>query len=825
MSDTITASPFVIQKGGIRVAPGGVAGQITIRGSFMNFLRTSMLALLAAGIGAPALAQDGAATTAEVDAGDEILVTGTREARRTLFETLAPVDVLSEKAIQDSASSEVGDALAQIVPSFNVQRLPLADGQVFVRPATLRNLSPDQTLVLLNGKRLHRSALLGARGAQSADLAQVPGYAIKRVEVLRDGASAQYGSDAIAGVVNIILDDQPGFGLFAQHGYYYEGDGANTRLGARAGYALGDDGFLTITGEFATSDATSRTRQRPDAIALQQANPGLSVPNPVQRWGQPDLETLRVSFNMAADYDGTTEGYAFGTYGQGEGQSDFNWRNPSSTGSVFNTTSVFPGFNARNIYPTGFTPIFGQDDEDFQIVAGARGERGENFTWDLSTSYGFNEIEYRLDNSINASLGPASPFSFKPGSLGQREFNLNADFVYRLNVGGLADPINIAYGVERREEVYRVTAGDPASFAIGPGAAAGLAPNANGFPGFSPRQSGEFDQTSYAGYLDVEAPLTQQITIAGAIRYEDFSEFGSTTDYKVSSRFAFNDNLAARASYSTGFRAPTPGQLFSTATTQGLDTITLQIFNTGRLSPSDPLAVALGAKPLTAEESDATSVGFTWRAFGLSGSVDGYQVNVQDRFSQSATLPVPTTIANPERFTGVSFFVNAFDTKTEGLDVVVNYKGDVGPGALDAIVAYNYNETVVEGGTTSVVTNAQQRRVFEEGRPQQNATASVSYDLGKFATQVRARYYGPWTDSTGNTTGLIFQEFGSITLFDLAFTYEVNDTVSLKVGAENVLDEYPEEAIFQANRGLIYSRNAPYDTDGGQYYVRLDARF
>jgi len=789
--------------------------------------------IIAACLSAPALAQtpasapqpDAGQAIARQEQGDIVVVTGTREANRTVFESLAPVDVLNEEAIQDSASSEIGDALAQIVPSFNVQRLPLADGLVFVRPATLRNLSPDQTLVLLNGKRLHRSALLGSRGAQAPDFGQIPSFAVQNIQVLRDGASAQYGSDAIAGVVNVILDDTPGYRAFAQYGQYYEGDGATTRVGGRAGYEIGAGGVLSLTAEYTTSDATSRSRQRPDAIALQVANPTLQVPNPVQRWGQPDLEALRLAFNFETAVGNALRAYAFGTYGQGEGVSDFNWRNPAGTPNVYNPSTAFPGFNVRTLYPAGFTPIFGQEDQDYQLVGGLKGDLDDTFSWDVSVSYGSNEIEYSLSNTINASLGPQSPTAFKPGTLGQSELNLNADFVYRLDAG-LAKPVNVAFGAERRIETYEVTAGDPASYAIGPGAATGLAPNSNGFPGFSPKQAGEFDQSSHAAYVDIEAPVTEQWTAAAAVRYEDFSEFGSTTDYKVSTRYAFTDDFAARASFSTGFRAPTPGQLFSTSTTQGLDTVTLLVFNSGRLSPSDPLAISRGAKPLKPEESEALSAGFTWRTdIGLSGSVDAYRVDVTDRFSQSATLPVPVGTPNPDRFTGVSFFVNAFDTSTEGVDVTVSYETPIGPGTFNGVFAYNYNETTVEGGTASIVTNAQQRRVFEEGRPQQNATASATYRVGPFEGQARARYYGNWTDSTGNTTGLIFQEFGSITLVDLSASFDINEAITVRVGAENVFDTYPEEAIFQANRGLIYSRNAPYDTDGGQYYVRMDARF
>lgn len=778
----------------------------------------SALALLAFGASLPAAAQTSAASD------EEIIVTGTREASRTQFETLAPVDVLNERTLDASTSNELVDALAQVVPSFQVQRLPMADGQVFVRPATLRNLSPDQTLVLINGRRLHRSAHIGSRGAQAADLAQIPSYAIKRIEVLRDGASAQYGSDAIAGVVNIILDDRIGYATMVQVSQYYEGDGLAYRVAGQGGFEIGDGGFITITGEWAQSEITSRTRQRPDAIAFQAANPTLDVPNPVQRWGQPELESTRFAFNAGLPLVAETELFAFGTYGQGQGLSDFNWRNPDSTGNVYNPSTVFPGWDFRTIYPTGFTPRLGQEHEDYQLVGGARGVMGK-FTWDVSASYGSNETRHTLSETLNASLGPDSPTHFYLGQLAQREFNLNADFSYQLSLG-LANPVNLAFGVERREETYEVSAGDPASYAVGPGAATGLAPNANGFPGYSPQQAGEFEQESYGAYVDVEADLTQRWSVGVAVRYEDFSEFGDTTDYKLATRYAFTDDFALRASYSTGFRAPTPAQLYSTSVTQGLDTTTMTIFNTGRLSPSDLLAVALGARPLKAEEAETVSAGLTWRTgFGLSGSIDAYQIDVTDRFSQSATQAIPVGAPNPNGFTGVSFFVNAFDTTTRGVDIVTSYTTELGIGQLSATLAYNYNETEVNGGTTSVVSSSQQRRIFEESRPKHNATASLTYDFGRWSLGGRLRYYGQWVDSSGNTTGVLFQEFGAMTLVDLSVDFDVTENVSLRVGAENVFDEYPDEATNQAVRGLIYSRNAPYDTDGGQYYARISARF
>jgi iron complex outermembrane receptor protein len=466
-------------------------------------------------------------------------------------------------------------------------------------------------------------------------------------------------------------------------------------------------------------------------------------------------------------------------------------------------------------------------------VAGVRNRTNETFTWDLSASYGENASRFFLDNSINASLGPNSPFDFNLGRLVQREENLNADAVWRVPLAGLAQPLNVAFGAETRKETYRIEAGDPASYAVGPGAAYGLAPNSNGFPGFSPQQAGSWSERSYAGYLDLAAELTDRLSVDGAARYEHFDDFGSTWNGKVAGRYEFTPNVALRASFNTGFRAPTPAQLNSTSTSQGLDTVTLQLFTSGRLSPINPVAAFLGAKPLKPEKSKTFAGGLVWRTeFGLSGSVDAYQIEVNDRFSSSPTITVTPAIRaqlaalglpGASSFTSISWFTNDFDTRTRGLDVVVNYDRALGPGRLGLMGAYNYNETKVTSG--SLTASESQRRTFEESRPANNLTGSATYSVGKFQALGRVRYYGKWTDSTGNSTGDIFQEFGAITFVDVSATWKATDKVSLRVGAENVFDTHPDEAVFQASRGLVYSRNSPYDTNGGQYYARVDVRF
>jgi iron complex outermembrane recepter protein len=792
----------------------------------------SVIALTAAAATGARAADASAASESTVD---EVIVTGTRQADQTQFSALSSVDVFSAKSINSTVSSQLDQTLAQLVPSFDVKRLPASDGLEFIRPATLDGLSPDMTLVMVNGKRFHRSAFLGSNGSQASDLAQIPTFAVSHVEVLRDGASAQYGSDAIAGVVNIILDDKPGFAVYGQGSRYYAGDGAQAQVGGRGGVALPGGGHLVVTAEYSKSDETSRTHQRPDAIAFQAANPTLNVQNPVQRWGNPDLRSTKLAFDAAEPVGSAAEVYAFGTFGQGRGVADINWRNPSTNSSIYKTTTIFPGFDLRSIYPAGFTPHEGIDYNDLQLVTGVRHDQSAVFTWDLSGSYGRNDSRFFLNNSINASLGPDSPTAFNLGHMIESEFDLNADGVYKLKVPVLADPINIAFGAERRAETFQIKAGDPASYAVGAGAAAGLAPESNGFPGFSPQQAGSWTQASYAGYVDVQAPITHAWQAEFALRDESYDDFGNTFNYKVATRYELTPELALRGSYSTGFKAPTPGQLNSTSTSQGLDTVTLQLFTNGRLSPLNPVAQYFGAKALKPEESKTLSGGLVWKTgFGFTGSVDVYQIDVSKRFSTSPTYTITDAIRQQlialgvngaSSFTAINFFTNDFDTTTRGVDVVGSYGRRLGPGRLDLTAAYSYTDTKVTSGSLATAANYAQKIVYEQGVPQHNATATATYGLGKVSLMGRLRYYGPWTDSSGNSTGDIFQRFGGVAFVDVAVTYNFTPGMLVRVGAENVGNTYPDKATYQASRGIDYSRNAPYDTNGGDYYVRFEAKY
>lgn len=363
----------------------------------------------------------------------------------------------------------------------------------------------------------------------------------------------------------------------------------------------------------------------------------------------------------------------------------------------------------------------------------------------------------------------------------------------------------------------------------------GLAAQSNGFPGFGPSQAGSWSQTDYAGYLDVQVPLTEAWTVEAALRDENYDTFGNTFNYKFATRYEFAPGIAVRGGYSTGFKAPSPGQLNATNISQGLDTRTLQLFTTGRLSPLNPVAAFFGAKPLQPEESKTATGGFVWRTGGgLSGSVDIYQIKVTKRFSLSPTFVVTPAIraqlvalgvAGANDFTNVNFFTNDFDTRTRGVDFVVSYNHRVGSGRLSATAAYSYTDTRVTSGSLISANSLMQRTIFEKGIPKHNATGTITYDLGKLSLLVRGRYYGPWTDSSGNATGDIFQRFGGMAFFDASIGYALNSRTQVRVGAENILNSYPDKALFQASRGLVYSRNSPYDTNGGNYYARVEFRY
>lgn len=758
---------------------------------------------------------------------DPVVVTGSRTL--PLFsESMAPIEVLPAREIMAPASDDVIDILAQLVPSFTAQRLPLSDGNVYVRPSRLRNLAPDHTLVLINGKRRHKSALLGPEGAQAPDLAQIPANAIQRIEILKDGASAQYGADAIAGIINIITHDEPGIDIFTQHSQYQDGDGEQFRLGIAWGAEMLRT-RLRVTSEYSHAAPTSRARQREDAIAWQQGHPEAVLRNPVQRWGQPEREDIRNLMSFAYALDNGSEIYAQGSYNQGAGLSDFNWRHPE-TESLYGYSDTFDGFNLADVYPNGFTPQFGQDYRDGSLLAGYR-RTGKGLNFDISAGFGRNRIDYFLFDTINASMGPESPTAFDTGGLQQTEYTVNTD-LRQILPWDL--PLTLAYGAEYRREIYTIRAGDPASYAIGRGAADGLTSGSNGFPGYTPLQAGDFDQESHAVYADMESQITSRLKLGMAARYEDYSGFGETITGKVSARYALGNGAALRATVSTGFRPPTPGQIFGERTSQGVSAVTLDVFTQGRFSPTGPVAAILNTRPdasitpLRPEVSENLSAGFVFSpADKLLLSLDAYQIEIGDRFTLSDTYVLTSEertrltdlgVPGGESITEVTFFQNDFRTRTQGLDLMAQYSRPFSNGEIAVKASYIYNTIKVLNG--SLQANPVRLRRFEEFLPTHSAQTSASFDRGPWRLEGRVRWIGAWSDYA-EEENLRLQRFGAKAFADIAVSYALTNRWRLRVGAENLFNTYPDEAGLQKSKGLIYSRNAPYDTDGGLLYVRL----
>lgn len=766
---------------------------------------------------------------------DTVIVTGSRSGLEA-WESLSPVDVLTQTDLAAPVSDDLADVLAGIMPSFFVQRRPLSDGAVFVRPYSLRNLSADHTLIMVNGKRRHRSAMLNAGGSQSPDLSKIPTNAIQRVEILRDGASAQYGSDAIAGVINIITRDDTLVEGFAQSSQYYEGDGIQKRIGLGGGARELEGGFR-LSLDYSDAAPTSRARQRLDAVQYLEEHPDAAIANPVQKWGQPEREDFRAL--LVADQN-TDFGqiYTLLSASWGQGVSDFNWRSPA-TPSVYVSSSTFGNWSLIDLYPNGFTPQFGQEENDRAAIFGLKGALASGLSYDISAAYGENQIDYFLYNTINASMGPDSPTQFDAGGLRQQEFNLNADFQTQLDTSlFFSRPINLAFGLESRLERYTIAEGEPASYEIGPGAADGLTSGSNGFPGYTLDQAKTYDQSNWAAYVDAETRPDENVQLGVALRLEEFDTFGSTLNGKLSYRKDLLEGFALRTTVSTGFKAPTPAQLFSERTSQGVAPDTLDVFTNGRFSPIGPVGEILSGRggvdisALKPETSVNLSAGLVFRPMDrMMASLDIYQTDVRDRIFTSefytlepnerarlAALGVP----GGESITEVGFFQNSFDTRTSGVDLVMDYDAQLAAGDLTLGLSFNYNNTYVLN--SSFVQNPSRVDRFERLYPRFSTHASAEFRRGTWSFDARLKWIGPWVDFTDQNADLI-QEFGSEVFVDVSVSAELSDNFTVRFGVENLFNQYPDEAVLEVSKGLIYSRNAPYDTDGGQYYVRLTSRF
>ena len=889
----------------------------------------------------PAIAQDAASDA--VEDNPQIIVTGTRQADRSAADTVAPVDVVSGSELQNQAPTDVGDAIRLSVPSYNVSTQPISDAATLVRPANLRGLSPDNTLVLVNGKRMHRAAVIAflgggiSDGSQGPDISVIPSIAIKQLEVLRDGASSQYGSDAIAGVLNFIIrDNADGIELTAKYGSTYEGDGDNYQFGANVGLPLGDNGFINLSAEYGESDATDRSVQRDDAAALIAAG-NTDVANPAQIWGQPNInDDLKLYGNAAIDLADDITLYAFGNYASRNVDGGFFYRNPTNRGGVYagpmvdpatgfastapnavpsvlvgdlsNTTTgdcpagipltqgggLIPDpailaavranpncFSFVELFPGGFTPRFGGDIVDYSAAAGLRGKLFGTFDFDLSYRHGRSKADFVINNTINASLGPNTPTSFNPGSYSQTENVFNLDLGYEFTLGEAS--IYVAGGGEYRDEEFTITAGDPASYELGPLAqptaaypfGQGFSTSSNGFPGFAPNSAGTNREDNKAVYLDVEADLFDRLTLQGAVRYEDTKSFGDTTTWKIGALYKITEDLRIRSTYSTGFHVPTAGQANVINVTTQFSNGQLQDEGTFPLnSPAGVIAADYIAAPvadgglggirptLGPEKAKSFTAGIAWESGPFTITLDYFNIEVDDRISRSSAINFPLALCYLARREGVpnnctptntpstaelltqldnageidradftgfedltafSFFNSDFDTRTQGVDFVANTRFDLFDGGVTrATLAINYTETeVTDIGTTL---NSTRIRQLEEGLPRWKGFLNLTHEQGRFRGMLRANYFGEYFEAhLEDDTLPIFAE-ARVTV-DAELAYEVVEDVEVAVGAQNLFDTYPTINPWRGIVGAQYGERSPFGFNGGNWYVRARARF
>lgn len=830
--------------------------------SLRRGIATGLVLAGTAGFLQPAVAQTQSAfTTEELES---IFVIGTRIGERTVLDTPVPVDVLAgdELRATGAVAGELGQALSVLAPSFNFPRQSNSGSSDLVRAGQLRGMSPDQMLVLVNGRRRHTSAIVNTetkigRGTAAVDFNNIPLNAVQRIEVLRDGAGALYGSDAIAGVVNLVLDDSPGFESNVSWGTQLTdlepvdedlSDGETVTLDAKYGWTLANDGFLKAGVAWRTRNGTNRAGfdQIPPDFIIPQTPDNLALAG--QRnyaEGDPDVDELNLWFNGSVPLGGV-ELFTFGTYGNrdSDGGAAF-FRYPDSTSTV------------KVVYPDGYRPETYGEDEDYAATVGLRAEAGG---WDLDTAltYGRNEFVFGVDRSINASLGPDSPTSFESGTYENEQVILGVNGGREFAVGWLPAPLEVALGAEYRTEDYSTTRGDLASYEAGSYGSAGCATldeppgsidfpcdiGAQAAPGLTPGDEVDLDRDVISVYADLGTDLTDRLFVEVAGRYEDYDDFGSAVTGKLAGLYTLTDAVSLRAAVSNSFRAPNIAQLgFSDTTLNFGDN--RELIRTRTLRVDDPIARSLGAEDLDEEQSFNLSAGVVAQLEGLRISVDLFQIDVDDRITLSERLFSDDLTAfiqaqpGGEDIESVRFFTNAVDTETRGFDVVVSYAQPWLGGDFQTSIAFNYSRTEVETvrGTTPELTavdptltlvGVEELNTLEDATPDSKFILSGNWSGEKWDLLGRVSRYENATRVFNFGGGFEpSQDYGAEIQVDVEAGYRFTEQLSLYVGAANLLDEYPDLSIPDIN----YFGNLPYDilspigVNGRYVYARASFRY
>ncbi len=776
-----------------------------------------------------AFAEEPAPKQPEASSSQTIIVTGTRAQKRSKTDSLQPIDVISAQELQDrTGSSELGTALAKIIPSINFPRPAVVDGTELVRPAQLKGLSPDQVLVLINGKRRHTSAFINlggtvGRGSAPTDLNAIPISAIQRIEVLREGASARYGSDAIAGVINIILKSNPDHGEAGiRYGVYNKGDGEQKQSFASGGTHLGDYGYLIFSGEWENDDATNRAGydfRDPKSTTYGQRT---------FQFGDPKTDGVKAAINFGYTLNDLAEVYGFTTYSH---------RNAETAGfyRLSNASNNIPA-----IYPNGYLPLILGEVNDFQIVGGVKGEAGK-WHYDASIDYGLNT--YNVDtNTVNVDLYKdtgATPTSFHNGELKNTQTVANIDISREFPISFLAKPLNVAFGAQYLNQDYQIKAGDPASY---------YKSGSNGLSGFRQADAGDWSRDSYAGYLDLEADITKKLSASAAYRHEYYDDFGNTDNGSLSLRYKIVPTVAVRGTVSTGFRAPSLAQQYFTQTSSQL--VNGQFVEAGTFPTNSAVAKLLGADQLKPEKSNNYSVGLVFTPTNrLYVTLDAYQIDIDHRISLSSNINANTDTVHQylaaqgisnTNFSTVRYFNNASDTRTRGVDLVANYKwANIPYGELTTSLAYNFNRNeVTHVDANPAVLNAlginlvrldrrEQYGLLAGSTPEHKFSLANDYKIGNYAIHTNLTRYGSFKTFSNN--GASFdQKFPAKWLLDLALSYQLKNW-NFTVGGDNIFDVYPKQDVYDINRptggSLPYSQFSPFGFNGAFYYGKVSYKW
>ncbi|SEP28915.1 iron complex outermembrane recepter protein [Flavobacterium sp. CF108] len=778
---------------------------------------------------------------------DEIVVVGSRNPKKSKLETAVPVDVVNLAKIRNTTpQTTTNDILTYLIPSFNSNRQSSADGTEHIDPASLRGLGPDQVLVLINGKRRHTTSLVNyqntvGNGSVGTDLSAIPASAIKRIEVLRDGAAAQYGSDAIAGVINLILKDNAGLEANATYGSTSRDDGQTTNLNLNYGTKIGNKGgFINFTGEFNDRQKTNRSQNHnliifdqsaqgnffayeyaDDPAQSRQIDDNLLAQNGLKRddfnfqIGDAKIQNLQGFFNASIPLNDQIEFYASGGVSHRKGTGYGFRRLPSETESV-----------VASIFPFGFQPELNSVVTDLSSSFGFKFKFGE-WKLDLSNTIGENKFVYDVSNTNNFSLGDASPTEFRAGNHSFLQNTVNADIsrLYKDIFSGL----NVAFGAEYRYEKYKIVPGEEASYING---------GAQSFPGFSPLNEVNEDRNSVGVYADVEADITDKFLVGIAGRYEDYTDFGNTINGKLSLRYKILDNLFVRGAISSGFRAPSlHQQYFNNIAT---DVVDGELLNSGIFRNDSDVAKQLGIPKLKEETSRNYSAGVVFSPTKqLHITADYYHIRIDNRIILTGNLgndaygePVPelrNLFAQYGAQTG-RFFTNAINTTTNGLDVVIDYDLNAGRGKLNLSLLYNYNNNQVDNqlnnipsifiGQEDVYYGPQERSLIESNTPKHKGTFAVNYNIDKWNFLLRNTYFGEVVRD-GFPFGGIQRHNGKV-VTDLTIAYKITPKLQFALGANNLFDVFPDKQIYENSYfGVFKYAPVQMGTTGAYYFGRM----